>query len=82
MLTYSEILMYYHLLKASMTITINAVNTIIAIIPTIGIHNGLKTHHQLQSILCVNFSTMNSINSIPDNDIPLLELLSAILLKF
>lgn len=30
----------------------------------IGIHSGLVTHHQLQSILPVNLSTRNTTNSI------------------
>ena len=40
-----------------------------------GIHNGAVTHHQLQSILSVNFNTMNMRNRIIPKPIPFDELL-------
>ncbi len=65
MLSHSVSLTYYHLLKASIIPTIRAINITTANTPAIGIHNGLSTHHQFQSMLFVSFSTMNRISSTP-----------------
>lgn len=40
-----------------------------------GIHNGEAIHHQLQSILLVNFNTIKIRKSIVPNPIPLFEFL-------
>ena len=47
-----------------------------------GIHNGAVTHHQLQSMLSVNFNTMNIRNNIVPIPKPLLDFESAITLFF
>ena len=51
----------YLILPSKMTITPVIPSTAAAIVN--GIHSGLVTHHQLQSIVPVNLSTRNTINS-------------------
>lgn len=47
-----------------------------------GSHNGDKTHHQDQSIKCVSFKIMKTIERRPQKPIPPVELLFALILLY
>jgi len=70
----------YLILPSKMTIT-PVIPSIAAAIVS-GIHSGLVTHHQLQSIVPVNLSTRNTMNNIDPRPIPLDVLLSAIIIYY
>ena len=65
-----------HYLPLLITININTPTT------TNGIHNGLNTHHQLQSIVFVSFRVRNIRNNIVPNPIPFELLLLLILVLY
>lgn len=65
MFIHSVSLTHYHLLKVFIINTDSNDNTVnTTTIPT-GIHNGLRTHNQLQLMRLVSFNTMNITNNIP-----------------